>query len=190
MERAEDRRIRMTKRILKETLVEMMKTKSVAEISIKKICEAADINRSTFYHHYQSTIELYNDIINDITTDLNTILIKEKEKNSSHSELIAEMLSYVESRRDLFLVILSDKGNITVGERLTTIVERYINADNSSELTTYCVQFITAGVANILWLWLNKEERLPPKTVANLITTIMQRGVKRAVAVSARDGII
>lgn len=189
MEKAEDRRIRMTKRILKETLIDMMKTKSVMDISIKKICEEADINRSTFYHHYQSTVELYDDIINDITADLNEILIKEREKNSSHSELIAEMLAYVEARRDLFLVILSDNGNIGVGERLTTIVEQYISVEESSELATYCVQFITAGVANILWLWLNKEERLPPKDVANLITTIMQRGVRRAFAISAKNGV-
>ena len=63
----EDRRIKMTKRILKDALIDLMRTKHINEISIKKICETADVNRSTFYHHYQSPEELYDDIINDIS---------------------------------------------------------------------------------------------------------------------------
>ena len=61
-----DRRARMTREILKQSLIELMKNKPIHDISIKKICETADINRSTFYHHYDSQFDLFNDILNDI----------------------------------------------------------------------------------------------------------------------------
>ena len=181
----EDRRVKMTKRILKEALIELMHTRAINDISIKKICEAADINRSTFYHHYQSPQELYDEIIYDIALDINNILDNGREKNATQTKIIAEMLTYAEEKRELFLVILSEKGNISIGERLNKIIGQFIGADNSSELAMYCAQFISAGVANILWIWLNNENRLPPKDVAGLITTIMTHGVRRAVMFSA-----
>ncbi len=190
MANTEDRRVRLTKKILKEALIEIMREKPIHEISIKKVCETADVNRSTFYHHYQSPQELYDDIINDITGEINVILNKNREKKATNSTIIAEMLSFAEENRELFLVILSDKGNISIGERLTNIIGQFIGADNGSELSMYCTQFISAGVANILWLWLNNEKRLPPKEVAGLITTIMTHGVKRAVMFSSKEGII
>lgn len=190
MPNAEDRRVKMTKKILKEALIEIMRVKPIHEISIKKICETADINRSTFYHHYQSPQELYDDIITDIANDVNVILDKNREKKATNNTIITEMLSYIEENRELFLVILSDKGNISIGERLTKIIGQFIGTDNGSELATYCAQFISAGVANILWLWLNNEKRLPPKEVAGLITTIMTHGVRRAVIFSSNEGIL
>ena len=45
----EDRRVKLTKKILKEALVEIMHTKAINEISIKKICEIADINVSAMH---------------------------------------------------------------------------------------------------------------------------------------------
>ena len=181
---AEDRRVKLTKKILKESLIEIMHTKSINEISIKKVCEVADINRSTFYHHYQSPQELYDEIIDDIALEINGILEKSKGKNLTQSATITELLTYVEDNRELFLVILSEKGNISIGERLNKIIGRFIGANKNSELARYCAQFISAGVANILWIWLNNETRLPPKDVAGLITTIMNHGVRRAVMFS------
>lgn len=185
MPNPDDRRVKMTKKILKETLVSLMREKSIHELSIKKVCEAAEINRSTFYHHYQSISELYDDIIKDILTDINVIVKKNRELNVSNSTLIAEMLSYVERNRELFLVILSDKGNIGIGEKLNRYVSSFIGADNNSELSMYCAQFISAGLINIIWRWLNTENRLSPKDMAGLITTILIRGVRRAVMFSA-----
>ncbi len=180
----EDRRIRMTKKILKEALIEIMRTKPINEISIKKICDTADVNRSTFYHHYQSPEDLFDDIINDITADILIILEKSKETGVVSVEVLTKMLEYIESKRGLFLVLLSTNGSIGIGERLNSIIGRFIGADNDSEIAVYCAQFISAGLANILWLWLNNETRMSPRDFAELLTTIMTHGVRRAVMFS------
>lgn len=181
MLKPEDRRVKMTKKLLKNALIEIMRTKPIHDISIKKICETADVNRSTFYHHYQTPFDLYDDIISDISEDINVILEKHRASNSSLTVIIAEMLAYADRKREIFLVILSNKGNISIGEKLTTIVSKFICVRNNSELSMYCTQFISAGLLNILWLWLNKENKLPPEEVAELVTSIMMQGVKNAV---------
>lgn len=189
MPNPEDRRVKMTKKILKEALVELLKEKPVYEISIKRICENADVNRSTFYHHYQSAQELYDDIINDIKNDLNNIIYSSKEKRLIKSEIVCEILSYIEVNRELVLVVLGDNGNIGVGQRLSEIVNHFVDTDNNSELSVYCAQFISAGVAHIVWLWLNEKDHLPAASVAGLITTIICNGVSHAIAFSEEKGL-
>lgn len=41
----QDRRIRKTRAILKQSLISMMKEKSIKHITVKEICEKADINK-------------------------------------------------------------------------------------------------------------------------------------------------
>ena len=60
------RRVKMTKLLLKQSLLELMKQKSIHDISIKEVCLGADINRSTFYRHYNTQYELYDEIVNEI----------------------------------------------------------------------------------------------------------------------------
>lgn len=182
MSNSEDRRVKMTKIILKNALIEIMRTKPIHEISIKKICEVADINRSTFYHHYSTPYELYDDIINDVSDDINAILENHRECSTSLTEYLTELLTYADKKRDFFLVILSDKGNIGIGEKLTTIVSKFIGLNNNTELMMYCTQFLSAGLINILWLWLNNENKLPPERIAEVIATIMMQGVKSVFA--------
>ncbi|MFA7674359.1 MAG: TetR family transcriptional regulator, partial [Clostridia bacterium] len=48
----EDRRVRYTKMVLKESFINLLSKKGISNITIKQICEDADINRATFYTHY------------------------------------------------------------------------------------------------------------------------------------------
>lgn len=50
----EDQRIRLTKRLLKENLIELLAEKNIGRISVTELCSRSDINRSTFYQHYNT----------------------------------------------------------------------------------------------------------------------------------------
>ena len=47
-----NRRSLATEERLKNTLMALLKDKELADISVTELCEAADIDRSTFYAHY------------------------------------------------------------------------------------------------------------------------------------------
>lgn len=46
--------------VLKESLMKLLKEKSISTITVKEICVLADINRSTFYSHYLDQFDLLN----------------------------------------------------------------------------------------------------------------------------------
>ena len=67
---ANDRRISKSKRELKEALLVLMEQKDFKRISITDIVTCADLNRGTFYKHYQSKEELLHELIDDVMENL------------------------------------------------------------------------------------------------------------------------
>ena len=55
---ADDRRSLRSRRLLWEALLAMLQTEDWAEITVQKICDQADVARSTFYAHYQTKQDL------------------------------------------------------------------------------------------------------------------------------------
>ena len=57
----ENQRIRLSKAMLKNALMRLLKEKPIEKISIYELCAAAQINRTTFYKYYGSQYELLAD---------------------------------------------------------------------------------------------------------------------------------
>lgn len=66
-----DRRVAKTRTLLVNTMLELLRTKSFAKITINDICEAAMVSRSTFYAHFEDKFCLLNTAIDEITKRLN-----------------------------------------------------------------------------------------------------------------------
>ena len=62
----ESRRVKMTKKMLCESLIYFLSQKDISHITIKEICDYADINRSTYYRYYQDPMDQLYKIQDDI----------------------------------------------------------------------------------------------------------------------------
>lgn len=51
-------------------MIRLLHEKDFKEISVTDIVQQADLNRGTFYRHYQYKEDLLGDILDDVTTDL------------------------------------------------------------------------------------------------------------------------
>ncbi len=49
-----NQRVMLTKRLIKESLLKILKSKKIHQVSVKELCIGAEINRSTFYEYYGS----------------------------------------------------------------------------------------------------------------------------------------
>ena len=58
----ENQRIRLSKAMLKEGLLKLLKDKQLNQISIYELCQTSGINRTTFYKYYGSQTDLLNEI--------------------------------------------------------------------------------------------------------------------------------
>ncbi|MBR2417895.1 MAG: TetR/AcrR family transcriptional regulator [Clostridia bacterium] len=189
-ENAEGRRVKMTKALLKASLIDLMKTKSIHTISIKEICSGADINRSTFYRHYNTQYDLYDEIVHELLDSLIEAYTTSRDNGDDLQDSIAAVLEVSEKEREVCLVILSDKGNVTMGESFVKAISP-VMSDEMGELSVYLFQFMAAGLANIVWTWLNKPVRPSAKELATLITSMIKRGLyKTIIRQAAKDGML
>ncbi len=65
-----DRRIVKSKRAMKDALLSLMNEKDLKEISISDIVRVADLNRGTFYKHFQYKEDILHEIMDEVITDL------------------------------------------------------------------------------------------------------------------------
>ena len=69
-----DRRIRRTKAILSRSLIQLMEEKEIRDISVKELTDLADINRGTFYLHYNDIYDLLAQMEDELFVEFNEIL--------------------------------------------------------------------------------------------------------------------
>jgi len=65
-----DRRIKKSKKALKNSLITLMEQKDFKDITITNIVELADVNRGTFYRHYHWKEDILEELTNDVLEDL------------------------------------------------------------------------------------------------------------------------
>lgn len=64
-QKRDDRRTQYSKRVIKEALFALMQEKPINKITVKELCERADVNRSTFYAYYTDIYDLDRKIIKE-----------------------------------------------------------------------------------------------------------------------------
>lgn len=57
-----DARVRYTQRVIKEAFLSLLREKPVNKITVKEVCELAELNRATFYSHYSDCFALMESI--------------------------------------------------------------------------------------------------------------------------------
>ena len=57
-----DRRIEKSKKALRAAFWQLRAEKSLQDIKISELCQAAEVNKTTFYAHYQNIYELSEDV--------------------------------------------------------------------------------------------------------------------------------
>ena len=84
------RRVKMTQKLLKDSLIELMEQKNIRQISIKEICEQADVSRSTFYTYYGSQYDLLDAIRKEIIEANQQMAAKEENHDELHTRMLLE----------------------------------------------------------------------------------------------------
>lgn len=105
----ENRRTQLTKRIIKEALIDLLKKEALVKITVSELCEEADINRSTFYSHYANVFEVVEEMEEEYVTEYMPFVKKLDMKNYSFDKgVFIKFFESVEKNRDLLAVLLNN----------------------------------------------------------------------------------
>jgi len=171
MEKREDRRISMTKRMLKDALIEMLEEKDIYHISIRELCERADVNRTTFYKHYGNQFDLLDDMEHDLLRLIEKTIAEDK-KHSANT--IEQLLTFFEKDIEFVRLLLNSNVDPEFPKKLfslaivTSSIEKQMkNAPPAEYEYVHC--FVLYGAYEIVRVWVNKESRESPHQMAEII---------------------
>ena len=110
MGKTESRRIQMTKALIRTALVELMGEKNFERITIKELCERADVNRTTFYLHYADQRSVLNDLKETVCR--RTVAMIGESDFTDPTDFVEQFLKYIkENDRQFRILFFHDEGD-------------------------------------------------------------------------------
>ena len=109
-EKKEDRRVRRTKKLLSQGLIELMQHKQVKDITVRELAERVDVNRGTFYLYYRDIFDLLERLEEDLFEQLNEVILAHKgEPVLAHIRpMLTDVFHIVAENKEICRVLLSD----------------------------------------------------------------------------------
>ena len=175
----EDLRVRRTRKLLQEALIELTVEKGFGAITVRDITEQAMVNRSTFYRHYLDKYELLNQYFDELSALVSeTTLLAEKSSQTSPEKVPAGLLvlvKHVQEYADFYRVMLGQNGDQIFTYRFRQMSEkRYRNLfsrfgdtpDPKAPPIEMKLNYLScAAVGAILW-WLENDQPSTPEQLA------------------------
>lgn len=105
-----DRRVLVTKMFLRESLLELIQAKPIGKITPTELCRHADINRNTFYKHYDSPEALLTSIENELFEKIR-LSVERSWETSGMPAFLTEICQAIRDNGDLCRTLFSDFGD-------------------------------------------------------------------------------
>ena len=176
-----DRRVKYTKTMLKNALVQLMKQRHISTITVKALCELADINRSTFYAHYNDQHDLLHQVEEEVMDNVRWHLEKVVPKHYNDTaplSVLARIFEYAKENSELFEVLLGENSDYLFQKDIIEL-SQIVSSDNNTldpRAKEYLKEFRIAGCISIFQKWLKDGAVESPQEMSNLIGRMLLIG--------------
>ena len=180
MEKADSRRVKMTKRLLHDALLELLRTQPLEKTTVTDVCRQADVNRSTFYAYYRDVSQLLLEIEDDVLDHL-PLTAGDAEGGYSSESYLATLESFcrfVQSHDVLFKVLFVQNENSGFYHRLVDRVTGAVLGLDPNEISTHdrlTLIYSVNGVVGILKEWIGSNFSLSAQEFALVVLDMCYR---------------
>lgn len=183
----EDRRVRRTKKLLRESLAELMDEKEFKDITVKEITDRADLNRGTFYLHYKDTYDLLEKIEDDLIHTFE-ILIEEyhpTENNLSAFTIIHQVFDYITENQKICKLLFLNYCSENYEKKLLNIItskgfeinSRFF-ADVDKKKAEYKSFFFAYGLFGLVKKWLADDMSIPKEDMVKMVDQLISGAIQ------------
>lgn len=176
-----DKRVRYTKMFLKESLIRLMNEKPVSRITVKELCEGAEINRATFYAHYQDQYDLLEQTQQELVDEVNRCIdeLVEDPNVDRLRQITLEIVKIIDENLDCVRVLWGKNGDMTFQEHMTQIfrdqfIQLLPKSKSRSELENEFIYIYTIhGSIGILRKWIFEEyDRISAEEITDMLLRV------------------
>ncbi|MCM1043308.1 MAG: TetR/AcrR family transcriptional regulator [Corallococcus sp.] len=183
MAKKTDYRVILTQKMFKTAFFQLMKEKSIQEITIRELCSVAGVNRGTFYSHYEDIYDLLHRIEDEMYNEFIEVVQKTLLAAQSMSVFYTELFKFFKNNSEMCTMMLSRNSDqlfvqklLNYGEQLFVLLYRDKIGINEKSLRAYYT-FISGGCLSILRVWVNNGFSESVEEMSGLLQMIIEKGV-------------
>lgn len=181
---ANDRRVKRTKKLLRDSLFSLLQEKSINEITVTELTEVADINRATFYFYYTDIFDMLDQIQNEAYEMFEDVLQGTEDSVNSpeaFSKYIENILIFCKTNPAIAkFVITREYNNNKVLKRIAKLLaknvpvakETFSQDDPRRFILNFALNALTGTVVD----WMDDGMIIPPNTMAEFIADMYISG--------------
>ena len=189
----ENRSVRNTKRRLREGLLRLMEEKPINEISVKELTELVDVNRGTFYFHYQDIYDLLRDMEQDFFENFDRTLSENRPAldedglpvfDAEGAPYLHAVFSFLDDNRSFCRIMLSPRGDMQFVELVKERIDRQCRffwqllAPGADEAQSGMYNaFLINGLIGLIREWVNDRRDLTVESISELTATLILASV-------------
>lgn len=188
-----DLRSQYSMSVLKRSLVTLLLTKPLDQITISELCKSCGINRGTFYHHYADIRDVYHDLEKDFFAEIEKRLDK-ADMTHVDSEFFCSLLRYFSDNSALSMAVYSQTSNPKLIIKIRSMVRdrvyeslliRHPEYTNSEldDLFGYIIGGVFASIMRLLSFERNLNIKKGGKMLAAFTNTLIDRFLPKPLTV-------
>ena len=178
-----DRRVKYTRMVLRESFLKLLGEKDISKITIKEICDGADVNRATFYAHYGDQYDLLHKIEDELFENVRAYLSGYTKDAGERStiDMVEQIFEYIKENAQLCRLLLSERGDLDFQKKIMMLVydkgiyEQISGGAGTPEDAGYIYAYTITGCVGAIQKWLDDGMKMPARSFAELLVKLSMR---------------
>lgn len=181
-----DKRIEKTKLLIKNTFLDLIKTKNIDKITVKAICDGANINRGTFYYHYLDVADLVENLEISAAKRIAHSILNRYHFDGNTSDLLDDLFLCLKEYPEDALLLFGEKKHLSSEKGLDCLYDTLKAAafphwreksDITEEQLDVIFNHTMHSIFNLLKLWESGKINMEEKEFQELYNNIIIYGI-------------
>ena len=191
-----DERVIKTKKLIKTALSELIQEKGFDHVSITDLTQRANINRGTFYLHYQDKYDLLekfeNEVLDYINTNAENFIksIKDidflgEDFSNEIKPFINKVFTYIKENYIIMKVILGPKSDMRFQNKIKKALnilltekgwDNYFDSQNTFVSKNYFISYLVSAHIGVIRQWIDSGMNESAENMAEMISKMFFLG--------------
>ena len=166
---------------MKQSMLELLEHIDILDITVSRLCDAAEVNRSTFYSHYDSIADIMEEIEREIGVNLLERFSEDNydESNPFSMDHFTIVLEHMKENQNFYRAYLTQSTSQSqldwaFGQLLEQFVRPMMHGLNVDDIAIeYYFAFFRAGFIALLSHWLQNRCREEPEVILSCLRNIL-----------------
>ena len=200
-----DRRKRKSRKAIFDACVSLVQEKDFQNITINEIVERADLNRGTFYLHFEDKFDMMNSFENEMIEKIEEAIVNNLPKGPSNQQFIqsrydtiVEMLTCYEDNKELLQLLLKSSHNASFQTKLRekiklVLIEKIFPSLEKVELDIpidLFVMIFTSVSLSMAEFAHQSEKPIDTEQLAKFLLNIMVHGPAKTLGILPQDDLL